>query len=226
MTEEVTQDQSTTPEPSTTEAPKEETPSLEDVYKQFNVQPQQPPQPPQPQAKTEAPAVPPIPDPTLDPKGHEAWARERLQRELQMTGALHNLNSQLQTFRAAQQQAREEADIAQAVKVVREKVDADPDFIEIAIAQKARRDPKFMALWQGRQQNPQAWEAGLKAVAGELAGKLSMKQDPQITENLRAAKQSQQSQAVTTPEEDETTRLGKLNGAEFQRALDRYRRKA
>ena len=83
-----------------------------------------------------------------------------------------------------------------------------------------------MALWRGRYLNPQAWEAGLKAAGTELAGKLAMRQDPQVTENLRAAKQAQQTQAVGAPQADEMAELGKLSGPAFDKALDKYRRKA
>ena len=105
-------------------------------------------------------------------------------------------------------------------------MDADPDFIEVSIAHRARKDPKFMQLWKNRDQNSQAWNAGLKALANELGEKFSMRADPQLAENLRAAKQSQQSQAVGTPEEDETAKLGKLQGKDFDKALNKYRRRA
>jgi len=223
MSEETTQPTpSTTPEPSTE-------PSLEDVYKQYHVsEPQAQPQPtpqPQPAPSQPEPEVS-IPDAALDPDGYRQWARQRLMSETQIKQALNAVAGRIHQYEAAQTKQREEADIQRAVEVIREKVDADPDLIEIAIAQKARKDPRFMSLWANRAKNPQAWNAGLKAAAGELAGKLAMRQDPQITENLRAAKQSQQTQATSAPEDDEKTRLGRLSLKELDRELDKYRRTA
>lgn len=204
--------------------------SLEDIYKQYNVSAEtQPPAQTAQTQQTQQPAQPheeAVPDPALDPKGFERWARSRESREKQTREALLQVAGAVRQFQDAQTRQAEEADIRKAVDVVREKVDADPDFVEISIAHKARKDPKFMALWNGRHKNPQAWDAALKVVANELGSKFSMKSDPRITADLRAARQSQSTMATAKPEESAEAQLGKLQGAEFDRALDAFRNRA
>ena len=221
MTEEAQTQPDSTPAPASTEQ------TLDDVYKEYNVnieQPQAQPQPQQPQ--TPQRQGPTIPDPALDPQGYRDYETARYNESEQIKQVLHTVAGRLTNYEQSQVRAKEEADIKAAVDAVKQKVDADPDFLEISIAHRAKKDPKFMQLWSNRGKNPQAWNAGLKALANELGEKFSMRADPQLAENLRAAKQSQQSQAVGTPEEDETAKLGKLQGKDFDKALNKYRRRA
>ena len=225
-------EQTVTQEPSTEPTPSTE-PSLEDVYKQYNVSdvPQDTPAP-QP-APTGQPTPQPaqdfsIPDAALDPEGHRAWAKNVMTNQAKISAALKSVAGEIGQYKAAQVRAKEEADLSQAVSVIKEKLpDVDDDFAEIAIAHKARKDQKFMSLWQNRGKNPQAWNAALKAVAGEIGGKYSMRQDPQVTENLRAAKQSVQTQGTAAPQERDIDRIGKLTGQAFDREMQaRFGRKA
>jgi len=227
-------DQTVTQEPSTEPTPSTE-PSLEDVYKQYNVTdvPQDTPAPRQTQQDQPQPTAPQnfdgnIPDAALDPEGHRAWARGVMTNQAKIAAALKSVAGEIGQYKAAQLRAKEEADLSNAVSVIKEKLpDVDPDIAEIAIAHKARKDAKFMSLWQNRGQNPQAWNAALKAVAGEIGNKLSMRQDPQVTENLRAAKQSVQTHGSAAPEERDIDRIGKLSGSEFDREMQRrFGRKA
>lgn len=199
-------------------------PTLEQVYQEFKVddvvqqfQPQQPmPQQPVPQAQ------PAIPDPVLDPNGFKAHiARMEAAPNLSRM-ALQEVASLKQMLARSQ----EEADIKSAVSKVKEKLgDADDDFIEIALGQKARKDQKFAALYANRHKNPQAWNAALTAVGNELKGKFSFRADSQLTENVRAAKQSTQS-SLTAKDDgsaspDEKRFEGK-SGRDFDQEWSRY----
>lgn len=176
--------------------------TLEQVYQEFKVddvaqqfQPQIQQQAPQQQPQYAAPVVP---DPVLDPNGFKAHIG-RLEAAPNLSRmALHEI-AQLKQSISRQQ---EEADIKTAVAKVKEKLggDVDDDFVEVALGQKARKDSKFASLYANRGRNPQAWNAALAAVGNELKGKYQFRADSQLTENIRAAKQSTQS-SLTTKEE-------------------------
>jgi hypothetical protein len=218
--QEQTQSTSTEQGTSTEQAPEQ---TLEQVYKQFNVeetanqfQPQSP-QPSQP-AAPQQPMATEIPDPILDPQGFKSWSATQAKTTQE---ALSKLQQTQQQIYIAEMQRREEADIKSAVAKVKEKVgDIDDDFVEIALGQKARKDPKFMAIYQNRHKNPSAWNAALGAVASEFKGKYQYRTDPQLTENLRAAKQSQGS--LTTKDTGSANPIEeRLGSAKTQAEFDR-----
>lgn len=187
------------------EQPTSTEPTLEQVYTEFKVddvaqsfQPQaqpsqQPRQEPQPSLSEH------IPDPVMDAQGFKAWQSTQ---NKDIRQALSSLHAHQQALAVAEIRRQEEADIKTAVSTVKEKVggDIDDDFIEIALGQKARKDAKFNAIWMNRHKNPQAFRAALNAVGNEFKGKFQYRQDPQLTENARAAKQSTQS-SLTTKED-------------------------
>ena len=71
--------------------------------------------------------------------------------------------------------------------------------MEIALGLKARRDPKFMSIYQNRHKNPAAWNAALGAVAGEIKSKVQFRQDSQLTENVIAAKEAGVNNYIVKP---------------------------
>ena len=84
----------------------------------------------------------------------------------------------------------------------------------------AKKDKRFLTIWENRQRNPQAYEAALKAVAGKLGKTYSLRADPQIAENQRALRDATSTKATTAPEQTTDEKLGKLQGADFRRAMD------
>ena len=237
MTQEATQQTEATP--SSTEAAPQET-TLDDVYKTYNVEAEaqtfsakpETQQQPQPQPHIQTPPQPvqdqhiAIPDPTLDPSGYKAWEQARYKDQVALRQALHGIAGEIHKERVARAQAQEEADIKRAVEAVNQHLGdskLDPDVIEISLGAEARRDPRFLALWNNRAKNPKAFNEGVKAFANKLGKKFSMRVDPQIAENQRALKEATSTKATAAPEDSETDRIGKLTGAAFDRALDRYR---
>lgn len=184
------------------EQPTSTEPTLDQVYQDFKVDDvaqsfQQQPQQPQ---RQETPTLhESIPDPVLDAQGFKSWQATQ-SKEFRET--LSSLKASQQALAVAEIRRQEEADIKSAVSTVKEKVggDLDDDFIEIALGQKARKDPKFNSIWTNRHRNPQAFKAALNAVSNEFKSKFQFRQDPQLTENARAAKQSTQS-SMTTKED-------------------------
>jgi hypothetical protein len=215
-----------TEQSSSNDTTQQETPSLEQVYQKFNVeaeaqsfQPQaQTQQQPQPQRQEVA-----VPDPVLDAEGFKKWSGNQSQFLQQ---ALTSLKGELTALRVERLKAGEEADIKSAVNRFRSVTgeDIDEDMAEVALGQKARKDPRFLAVYQNRGKNPAAWSAAIAAYANEFKSKTQFKIDPTIAENQRAAKQSIGSQAKQSKEEptgDEAHFQGKT-GREFDRTWRNY----
>ena len=160
-----------------------------------------------------------IPDPVLDQAGFRSYLAKQ---NTDYSRALSQLTQTQQQLHVAELRRREEADIKSAVSQVREKVgsDMDEDFIEIALGQKARKDPKFHSIYMNRDKNPAAWRAALGAVGNEMKSKYQFRADPQLTENVRAAKQSTQS-SLTSRDADNTNPIEKrLTSAKTQADFD------
>lgn len=117
---------------------------------------------------------------------------------------INQLNSKLSQIEQETRQKQVEADIGKAVEKVNSKVKADPMLVELALEKKAREDARFMKIWDNRYKNPKAWDAALEAVTSELQGKLSVRNDPQLTENQRALKASQRNMATSNLQKDDS----------------------
>lgn len=224
------QSQSEVPDTSTQQQGGEEkTQTLDDVYKTFNVeaeaqsfhpQREQAQTQQQPQQQQQPKQEVAVPDPVLDPAGYKAWAGNQSQFVQQ---ALSQIQGQLSQFQVERLRSKEEADIKSAVQQFRSVTgdDVDDDIAEVALGQKARKDPKFLAVYQNRAKNPNAWRAAVSAYANEFKSKSTFKIDPQIAENQRAAKQSIQG-SQTKQKDDESTnpierRLVNKTGRDFER---------
>ena len=201
--------------------------TLEQVYQKFNVEQESQnfnPQPAHTQQVTQtqqatSPIGAEIPDPVLDPNGYKSW---QANQNSEIRKGLSQLSQVQQQLAVTEVKRREEADIQRAVSKIQEKVDLDPDFIEIALGQKARKDGRFQAVYQNRHKNPAAWDAALGAMANEMKGKYSFRADSQLTENVRAAKQSTQSSSLTAKNSGEAKNPieDRLSNAKSAREFD------
>jgi hypothetical protein len=218
------QSQSQAPDTSTqtTEAPQ----SLDQVYKQFNVEETAQSFQPQPQVQTQQQPQRQdvsVPDPVLDSEGFKKWQSQQSQSLQQ---AVSSIKGELGALQVERLKRAEEADIKSAVQRFRSVTgdDVDEDLAEVALGQKARKDPKFLSVYQNRARNPQAWNAAVTAYANEFKSKTQFKIDPIIAENQRAAKQSIGSQVKKNQDEvtgDEAHFKGKT-GKEFAAAWRNY----
>lgn len=194
------------PEQTQTQAPAPQEPSgLEKVYSDFKIEDQaasfqpQPAAQPAPQAQpaqVPAPFMPKAPDP-FDPS-FQQYMGNLAQVAAQTNNALHQTRTELTQMQQALQRQRVEADIKSAVGKITEKAGIEPEIAEVALEAKARKDPRFLAVWNNRDKNPKAFEAAIAAVAQEFQSKYTVRQDPQLAENQRAVKASQQQMATTT----------------------------
>ena len=236
MTEETTQQSETPVENVVTETPAPEaapTQTLEDVYKQFNVDDEaqqftaQPVQntPSQNPAPVYQPAYQPqtvIPDPISDPDGYRQFMLASQQQNSALGQTINQLTGKLSQMEKERQQQQIDADIGKAVAKVNSKVKADPLMVELALEKKAREDGRFMKIWHNRQKNPKAYDAALEAISNELQGKFTVRTDPQLTENQRALKASQRGMASSNQSKDDG--WDNLSDAEFDQKWSEAKR--
>lgn len=199
-----------------------ETPTgLEKVYKDFNIEDTAQsfqPQSPQPAA----PAAPPkVPDP-FDPN-FPAYQQQLAQGLTALSQGMSELQKQQTQLQATLAKERTEADIKKAAGTIAEKAGIKENLAEIALEARARQDPKFLAIWNNRHKNPKALNAALEALSGEVKEEFTVRQDPQLVENQRAVKASQQQMATTT-KETETDKWAAMTPNERERERQRIMR--
>jgi len=182
----------------------ESTTTLADVYKEFNVDEmassfkpaQQLEQRQQTQVRTITPDS--VPDPLLDANGFKQFQAKQAQSAEETGNHLSKLAGAVQRMQQAQIREQEERDIGAAVQKIKEAgFEAENDFIEIALGQKAKQDARFLAVFNNRGKNPAAWNKALAAVANEMKGKYQFRSDPNLAANVRAAKNSTQTAQTT-----------------------------
>ena len=165
--------------------------------------------------------MPKVPDP-FDPN-FPAYQAQLAQGLTALSQATTQMQGQFTALQQELGRRQVEADIKQAVGILTEKTGLDPDIAEVALESKARKDPKFLQIWNNRTKNPKAFQAALEAVSGEFKDRFSVKQDPQLVENQRAIRASQQQMAVTqrTSEQD---KWAEMTPAEREAERNRIRR--
>jgi hypothetical protein len=197
---------------------------LEKVYADFNIeetastfQPQSP-QPAQPQPQPQAPQK-------FDPFDPNFPAHmERISKAAaEAHSALQTTTGKLTALERHIQAKAVEADIKSAVGVLTEGSDIKSKIAEVHLEAKAREDARFRKIWENRSQNPKALSAALAALRGEIEQEYSVRRDPQLTENQRAVKASQQSMATTTKESPQD-KWANMTQAERQAEVARIRR--
>lgn len=216
------QQQATPEAPATPEVTQPQVSPMEKVYKDFNIEDTaQQFQPQTPQAPAQ-PVTPQAPQTKFDP--FDPSFPVHLSEQAKQVSVLHQSVSsainEVTQLKQALVREKTEADIKSAAQVIAEKAGIKPKVAEVAMEVKAREDARFRQIWQQRHQNPKAYNAALEALAQEAAQEYAIKQDPQLAENQRAVKVSQQQMATTTKtsEQDE---LSKMTPAERQFHLRR-----
>lgn len=186
-------------------------PTLEDVYREYNVegvaqqfQPATAPQAPQPESVN-------TPDPVTDPDGYRRFQLDQVHRQHALQQSLQQHGSIVQALYADHIRRQLETDVKRAVDYIKPKFGdgVDGELLEVALDNEARRDPRFHQLWENRGKNPAAWQKALDGFAGKYASKFAMRSDPQLAENQRAVRASQEAHASTraAPATDEWDNL-------------------
>ena len=194
---EVTQPGSPTPQAAPATPAQAETVSpSEQVYKEFNIEAEAAtfsPQSPQPAQQLQPQFK--VPDP-FDPS-FATYQAQMAQGVTSLNQALQATRQELGSLRQQLNNERTEADIKKAVGTIAEESGLDPKFAEVAFQLRAKEDARLLTIWNNRGKNPVALDKALKAVAAEFKQTYTVKQDPQLVENQRAVKASQQQMATT-----------------------------
>ena len=224
MTEEVTTSVENNTETQTEEVVVEQT--LDDLYKESGLDVAQPQTQaaPQPAAQpvTKEPEIN-VPDP-YDIEAHKAFIANLARNQT----ALHTSLQQAQEIIAAKERetlmARLEEEINQASELVsKESGIENPRLATFELSERARTDPKFKALWDGRNSSPQAKGAFTKAlqvISREIGKKYEVRVDPTLVANRKALAAGRQSSSTTT-QESNTDEWSGLSPAEFNAKWER-----
>jgi len=199
--EEVTNQPSAAPvEAEVNEAP---TQTLEDIAKELSVeqqaqnfvssvQPQLPPQY-QPQGYQQQPFN--APDPVTDPDGYRAFVARQSEAMLKLNSTVDQVASKIGEWEREKQEQRINQDVDRAVTKVNEKLKLDPDMVEVALELEYRKNPSFKKIWDARDRNPGALDRALEILSSKISTRYQVRQDPQLAENVRAAKSALQTNA-------------------------------
>lgn len=177
--------------------------TLDDVYKEYGIESvarqfqettaptQSPPQNPQHGMS--------VPDPVSDPDGYTRFQMEQASRLQALQQSSTQYGEVLSKIVQEAQTRKVQADINNAVAFIKQKVggEIEDEMLEVALDLKARRDPRFLQVFNDRDKNPAAWNKALDAVSREFGKKFSVRSDPQLVENQRAVRASQG--AISTP---------------------------
>jgi len=197
--------------------------SMADVAKKYNVdklstefvaKPNTPQSPP-------VQYVPPVPDPITQP---EEFSKYNLQQQQYVTGTLRELGEQVQQISKRAQQVELDAEVNQAVAKVNSKLNIDKSYTEILLEKRYRDDQVFKSIWDNRKLNPKALDEALEVITHEAKGIFQIKTDPQLQENIRAAKASTQTRQSTSAKDSIDERMMNMNDAEFEREWTRIKR--
>lgn len=192
-----------TPAPSPAPAEPINTPSPDDALKsiasEFHVEEQAKSftATPQPQQPNQVPFV--VPDPVVDSAAYQAYAQALVQKSSQMENSIREATSKIDAFDQMFRQQKVDADVGHAVQVVNQKLKVDNDLVEALLNIEYNKNPSFKRIWENRDRNPDAYQKALGIVADKLSSKVQVRQDPQLMENVRAAKSAQQTMATMKP---------------------------
>jgi hypothetical protein len=195
-------DNTAAPSPAPAETSAAPSTDLESIAREFSVEEQanqftaRPAVQHQPQQQLQ-PAPFSAPDPVTDPEGYKAFVMHQTQVHQRLEGTLRELDNRFKTYEQTIQQQKVDADVDAAVKIVNQKLKVDPELAEIALERMYRKDKAFKQIWDNRDRNRQAFEKALGVVADKLQPTFAVRTDPQVAENVRAAKSSQQTMATT-----------------------------
>jgi hypothetical protein len=174
------------------------TETLDDVISEFNVQPVQPAA--QPETVSNEPAQPLGAVDPLDADQFNADRQRVANGQSALTSQLQDVKSQLTELRQERAELQIEADINSAVDTINEGLKLDPMLVRTHLELTAQKKPGFKAIWENRNENPQAYDKALKALSREVGETYGNKQDPDLTANQQAIQRSQQSQSTpSTP---------------------------
>lgn len=200
--------------------------SLDDVIAEYQVQPAAPAAT-QPETVSNELITPVTQVDPLDSNQFNNYVSQVNQGQSVLNTQLQDVKSELTELRQERAQLQIEADINDAVGVINEGNNLDPELVRVHLEYTAQKKPGFKQIWENRSQNPAAFQKALKAVSREIGDKYAVRQDPDLTANQQAIQQSQQSRATSkTPDGSGNQAEDNLANANSPGEFDRAWQKA
>lgn len=112
-----------------------------------------------------------------------------------------------------------EADMAEAVKVVKGEDDEDDDLVEGWINARARKDPRLKAAWAGRQESPGQFKRILHGLASDFSNR--KKVDRSETEDREAVAAAVRGAATKASEIDDAPKISHMTDAEARAEIEK-----
>lgn len=201
--------------------------SLDDLYGEFKPQEMHTPQSTQQQQPTETSvqsSTDDIPDPVADPDGFRRYMGN-IGRE---TAAARSEARKLQESLAAERQSMsaqaEERDFRDIAEEIAKAAEIEPDLAEAGLLHRYVKDKGFQQIWANREQNPTAFKKVKAVLSKEMRNKFSVRVDPQIAENQRAAQDADKGASSAKRQGDSVEdQMMKASPREFDRMLARMR---
>jgi len=191
------------------------TETLDDVISEYNVQPAAPAVTQPATVSNEPSAQVGTVDP-LDSNQFNSYVSQVNNGQSVLSSQLQEVQSELTNLRQERAELQVEADINEAVGVVNEGLDLDPQLVRVHLELTAQQKPGFKALWESRKENPQAYKKALSALSRDIGTTYANKQDPELTANQKAIQQSQQSLAGKTVDTADNPIESALAGAKTE----------
>ena len=190
--------------------------SIEQVAQSFEARPSQPAQP-----VTRAPELN-IPDPTYDPDGFKREIGRIAQNDFATAQKVDQVLNLMQQREQEAQRTREQTDISKVVREIETAVPAlkgKETLVQGLLGAYSNKDPRITKVWQERHRNPETWNKTLNVLKKQIAKEFDFVSDPQLAENIKAAKASRDQMATTNrPNANQALeeRLRGMSPAEFQ----------
>jgi len=205
----------------TSEESKEE--SLDDVLKGFSVEDTAKSFVAQPKyQEQEKPPELNIPDPSYDPDGFKQTMKSLHTNDWEVKQTLNRISERLEGQEQERIRAIEEADIGKAVEQIQDSVPVlkgKNTIVKGILGAMATEKPAITKVWENRHRNPEAWNKTLAAITKQVAKDFEFTSDPNLTENVRAAKASRDQMSTTTRRGPNDEWEG-LNESDFNRRWD------
>lgn len=192
------------------ESPK---PTLDDVYREFNVGTTQPAQEEKPEPRASEPEPP---DPSTDPDRFSKYLSQQNQALKQKVDLLEQQTRETSSWLNKSVQEKEKSDFDSTVGSMTKELQGVPEkVIKAELMVEAQSDPRFLQLWQNRNNNPKAMQKALSVISQRLREEFAEKTDSQLAENQRALDEATKIPSGRTREDSATEQLMKKSNADF-----------
>lgn len=160
-----------------------------------------------------------IPDPSYDPDGFKKEISKFARNDWEVGQKVDQVLSAVEEMKAERQRLAEQTDLNKVVEEIAEAVPAlkgKDRVVQGLLGAYAQQDQRIAKVWEQRKQNPAAWNKTLNVLKKEIAKEFDFMADPQLSENVKAAKASRD-QMATTQKPDANEKWAKADPGDFQR---------